>query len=516
MNLNFIINSKLQHLKFLLITISTFYALITTSIAQADFHKAILAYQNRDGLSLLNEVKDAVNKKNNDGLMLFMNVMSIDRGTSMKTSLYKGTQDNKQTTLKTILTDQQRRELIELLISATNNSNADAQFYLASAIRELNNPQLTASIKSNDEYAKSGSLVAANYSKLTDIEKAELGDPFAQMLLGLSYLRIVDYRKYGCDESPGKPICRPRDETKGNYWLKQSLKNYEVKGHGEMGVYYNSMCDLLQAQDDPKQLKQAYLWCILGMKSSAQSDSFRLLDKMHTSGKLKIIVPEVDKAWNSSSWEDKGRTFKTLGMIEQKEIPEMLLETRKELQKEKRPVFTYYVNDYMEYELDVYVDGRVNIAFGSTSNGLPGPEGNGSSFVDVKKDLLLKLPATKVRNFLADLEKTGFYSWSPVNNGVGFCDIPDSTGCIPKRYQVTVRDGVKTNRFYYVGLASYIEYKNEMNSKVAQLANLVEKYFPTKSLRCEQGVSEEFKQACLGREAKLLEVAQPILTNPKK
>lgn len=180
MNLNFFINSKLQSLKFLLITISTFYALVATSIAQADFHKAILAYQNRDGLSLLREVKDAVNKKNNDGLMLFMNVMSIDRGTSMKTSLYKDTQDKKnQTTLRNILTDQQRGELIELLISATKNSTADAQFYLVPAIRELNNPQLTATLKSNDDYAKDGSLVAANYSKLTEFEKAELGDPFS-------------------------------------------------------------------------------------------------------------------------------------------------------------------------------------------------------------------------------------------------------------------------------------------------------------------------------------------------
>lgn len=513
MTLNLAINSKLQYLKLPLITISTFYALLTTSIAQADFHKAILAYQNRDGLSLLSEVKDAVNKKNNDGLMLFMSVMSIDRGTSMKTSLYKGTQDNKQTTLKNILADQQRQELIELLITATNNSNADAQLYLASAIRELNNPQLTATIKSNDEYAKSGSLVAANYSKLTDIEKAELGDPFAQMLLGLSYLRTVDYRKYGCDESPGKPICRPRDETKGYYWLKQSLKNYEAKGHGEMGAYYNSMCDLLQNQDDPKQVKQAYLWCILGMKSSAQGDSFRLLDKMHTSGKLKIIEPEVDKAWNnSSSWEDKGRTFKTLGMIEQKELPEMLLKTRKELKKENLPVFTYYVNDYMEYELDVYQDGRVNIAFGSTSNGLPGPEGNGPSFVDVKKDLLIKLPATKVRSFLADLKKTGFYDWTPVNNDIGFCDMPDPTGCIPKRYQATVRDGTKVKRFYYSGLANYFEYrvekKKDFNEHLSQISTLVEKYFPTRSLRCEMGASEEYKLACIKRDGIMADIAK--------
>lgn len=511
------ISFKFKSLRLIILAISSCFSTFAANTAQADFYKALDAYRKHDGLNVIKEVKDAVNKKNNEGLMLFMSAMSIDRGTSMKTSLYKGSSDNKQTTLKNILTVEQRQELIELLITATSNSNADAQLYLTPFIRELNNPQLTATLKSNDEYAKIGSLVAANYSKLNDIERAELGDPFAQMLLGLRYLRNVDYRKYGCDESPKKPICLPRDETKGYYWLKQSLKNFEAKGHGEMGAFYNSMCDMLQGQDDPKQLKQAYLWCILGMKSGAQSDSFRLLEKMHTSGKLKVASPDVDEmAWNSAIWEENQKTFKTLSTLQQKELPDMLIETRKELTKDKLPVFTYYVNDYMEYELDVYADGRVNIAFGSTANGPRGSEGNASSFVDVKKDLLVKLPSRNAKSFLADLKKSGFYSWPAVNNDIGFCDNFDWTGCVPKRYQATLRDGVKVNRFYYAGLAGYVEQKNDANTSLAKLANLVEKYFPTKGLRCELGASEEYKQACLVREAKLLEVAQTIPAKPKK
>lgn len=492
-----------------LLTVAFFFPLITliTNTAQADFYKAIDAYQKRDGSKMLKEVKESVIKNNNAGLMLFLSAMSIDRGTSMKTSLYKGSQENKQTTLKNILTDEQRQELIELLITATNNSSADAQLYLSPAIRELNNPQLTAKIKTNDEYAKSGSLLATNYSQLNDIERAELGDPFAQMLLGLSYLRNVDYRKYGCDESPEKPICRPRDEAKGYYWLKQSLKNYEAKGRGEMGVFYNSMCDLLQGQVDPKQLKQAYLWCMLGMNSSSQGDSWSLLKKMQESGKLKVVMPKLDSDFTSMNRQVREGVYQNL-LSTKAELPDWIIEIRKDIKKSNPPVFTFYINDYMEYELDVYKDGRVNIAFGSTANGLRGPEGNATSFVDVGKDLLVKLPSKKVRSFLADLEKIGFYEWSPVNNGIGFCDMPDATGCIPKRYQVTVRNGVKVNRFDYVGLAGYVEYKSEMNAKVAQLNNLVEKYFPTKELRCELGASEEFKQACLAREAKLLDVAQ--------
>lgn len=509
-------SSTKRALRLFLLTITSILTLLTACTAQASFRNALEAYQKRDGTKMLLEVKDAINKKNNDGLMLFMTAMSIDRGTSMKTALYKGSQDNKQTTLKNILTEQQRQELIELLITATSNSNGDAQFYLTSAIRELNNPQLTATIKSNDDYAKSGSLVAANYSKLTDIEKAELGDPFAQMLLGLSYLRAIDYRKYGCDESPDKPICRPRDETKGYYWLKRSLKNYESKGHGEMGAYYNSMCDLLQSQDDAKQLKQAYLWCQLGINSSAQGDSWRLLEKMRKSGKLKIAVAEVDAIFKSETWEEKQKTFKALGMLEQKALPDMLIEVRKELKKENPPVFTYYVNDYMEYELDVYADGRVNIAFGSTANGLPGADQTLLSFVDTKKDLFLKVSPKKIKTFLAELKMTGFYDWERVNNDIGFCDNFDPTRCIPKRYQVTVRNAEKVQRFYYFGLANYVEYKKESTKRLGQVSTLVEKYFPTQNLRCGMGISDEYKQACIKRDDVMVEVAKADLTKPNK
>jgi hypothetical protein len=510
-------SSTKKQLRIFLLIVTSILTSLTTFTAHANFRNALEAYQKRDGTKLLLEVKDAVNKKNNDGLMLFMNAMSIDRGTSIKTALYKGSQDKKERTLSNILTEPQRQELIELLITATNNSNADSQFYLTSTIRELNNPQLTAAIKSNDEYAKSGSLVATNYSKLTDIERAELGDPFTQMLLGLSYLKTVDYRKYGCDESPDKPICRPRDEAKGYYWLKQSLKNYESKGHGEMGAYYNSMCDLLQNQDDPKQLRQAYLWCQLGMKSSAQSDSWRLLKKMQESGKLKHVAPDVDNlAWNSALWEENQKTFKTLSMMEQKDLPDWVIETRKDLKKSNPPVFTYYVNDYMEYELDIYADGRINIAFGSVANGLPGPEKTWVSFVDTKKDLLIKVSPRKVKAFLVELKKSGFYDWQRVNNDIGFCDNFDPTGCIPKRYQATVRDGTKVQRFYYFGLANYVEYKKESTKHLGLVSTLVEKYFPTKSLRCEMGASEEYKQACIKRDDVMAEVSKADLTKPNK
>ena len=57
-----------------------------TQTAHADFRKALEAYQNRDGDTLLKEVKDAVDKKNDDGLILFISAMDIDYTTSRMTS----------------------------------------------------------------------------------------------------------------------------------------------------------------------------------------------------------------------------------------------------------------------------------------------------------------------------------------------------------------------------------------------------------------------------------------------
>ena len=52
--------------------------LCTSQTAQADFRKALTAYQNRDGKTMLAEVQDAVDKKNDDGFVLFVGALQLD------------------------------------------------------------------------------------------------------------------------------------------------------------------------------------------------------------------------------------------------------------------------------------------------------------------------------------------------------------------------------------------------------------------------------------------------------
>ena len=229
---------------------------------------------------------------------------------------------------------------------------------------------------------------------------------------------------------------------------------------------------------------------------------------MNESGNLKIAAPEIDKIWGMSTQQDRDRLYKTLSLSEIKELPTLIIETRKELAKEKLPVFTYYADDYMEYELDVYADGTVKIGFGSTDNGFPGHEAGNISFVDTKKDLLMKVSPKKVKAFLVELKKTGFYDWTLNNDAFTFCDKPDATQCIRKRYQATVRNGVKVRRVYLTGLAGFTERKNIVSGRFAEISTLIEGYFPIQNMRCGLSASEEYKQVCIEHDKHMVNLAK--------
>jgi hypothetical protein len=497
-------NNTFSTLKSSLLIAVSISLLLMTQTAHADFRKALEAYQKRDGATMLKEVKDAVDKKNDDGLMLFLHAMRIDATTSAKSNLYETFKDKRpiKTTLDSILNQPQRQELFDSLsVSANTNSSMDVQYLYTDVKRLFGVSKPDNWAKTIDEYAKRGSYVANAFN--TDLlARAQAGDPFSQLSVGLKYLNFVDYAGYGCQQNSKEQICQTKDEVKGYALLKQALKTYESRGHDNLGVYADSMCDLFQntANGDKTKLRQAYLWCVVGINSGGYS-SWSLLKKMNESGSLKIAAPEIDKIWGMSNQQDKDRLYKTLSLSENKELPTWIIETRKDLVKEKIPVFTYYADDYMEYELDVYADGTVKIGFGSTNNGFPGHEAGNISFVDTKKDLFMKISPKKVRVLLTELKKIGFNQWELNNDAFTFCDRPDATNCMRKHYQVVVRDRVKTRRVYLAGLAGFIDAKTIASERLAKISNLVEKFSPTQNMRCGLGTSEEYKHACVDRDS---------------
>jgi hypothetical protein len=499
----------------LLFAVSISFLLITQT-AHADFRKALEAYQNRDGQTMLAEVKDAVEKKNDDGLMLFLNAMNLDAATSD----YDNVAKESKSTLRKILTQPQWDEMRELLVQATNNSIVDAQYFLltrsvfrtdlyrkylsqkqnqTASSAEVNNLANTTRKLTNEEYSEAERKITAEYiergSRLamrqsTLANRAEAGDPFSQLSLGLMYLnygRDFDYgAHFGCGYLSKEPLCQTKDEVKGYYWLKRAARSYETSGHEDFDLFPSQMCEFLHntANGDQAKLKQAYLWALKGTNEVANiSQSRTCMKHMYESGAIKIAAPEVYSAWGGDWKAYKALVYKS----ELKELPDWIIEIRKELVKENLPVFTYHLGS----ELEVYADGRV--LFGSVA--------------DPYKDLLMKVPPKTVKTFLAELGKTGFYQWTTADSTAGIC--PDFGPCVTIDMYITAREGDKVRRIFFSLLPQYINSKDSTNRKrMAIIKALVDKYFPTQSLRCSLGNSGQRKQACLQRDTQWEEIAK--------
>jgi hypothetical protein len=479
----------------------SFGLLLVSPAAHADFHKAVDAYISRDGATMLAEVKDAADKKNNEGLMLFMSAMNIDASASRQADIERVRASNREkrfvpesqvkTTLSVILTQPQQDELFKALQLAVDNSSVDTQYDFAILLRTFKRPEQKNWSKMHDEFTQKGSFLAKlGASDLAT--KAELGINISQVNLGFKYLNFNSDFGYGCQNPSKEAICQTKDEVKGYYWLKRALLSYENRNYdfvGEhFGLYSDLMCDLLNktANGDKNKLRQAYLWCVVGINSGGWS-SWSLLDKMNEAGTLKVVAPEAKAFWSMNS-QDRERRFEPLVLTDYKELPDLMVEASKELPKEDLPVFSYYYSDYRmsPYLLDIYADGRVNIAF----NFLP----------DRKGDLLTKVSTKTVRNFLKDLKKLAFKSWTLFTTSGQFCDHFDP--CIWTYAQVTHREGdnVRKVRILEPAYLAERDYNNVSTLRVAKLNTLIEQYFPTQKIRCEIGNSEGFTKACIARD----------------
>ena len=466
-------NNIFSTLKSNLLFVASISLLLITQTAHADFRKALDAYQKRDGATMLKEVKDAVEKKNDNGLMLFLMATNMDAATSD----YDETTKQSKSTLRAILPQSKWDEMRELLVQATNNSTVDSQYYYLTASQFR-----TDSIaKTVNEYAAKGSKLAM--LRLSEEDKAKAGSPFAQLTLGLKYLKFTDRIGYGCADTTD-PICKTRDEAKGYYWLKQAAKSFEENGSSAIGAYADSMCELFQHEsqfNNRAGLRQAYLWCVMGVNSGGQS-SMRLLDMMYKSGKLKIAAPELNAVWS-----DANKRSAKLYLTELKVVPDWIIQARRELNKDDIPQISFSFNSDMPYELDVYKDGRLKII-----NNLD------SDTIQAQSVVFKKVSPTLIKAFLADLKKTGFYGW-PLSifavGGLGGCD----KTCVATGMQLTIRNGVNVHRLALVSWSfnKGLDIESISTHRMAKIKSLVEKYFPTKQLRIELGNSEKFKQQML-------------------
>lgn len=478
--------------------------IFTSQSAHADFRKAVDAYIARDGSAMLKEVNDAVEKKNNEGLALFISAMNIDASTSRQRNLARIRAGNRanvfvdeaevKTTLSTILTEQQKNELIDALRAAVENSNVDMQYSFATTLSFFKKTQQNDWRKLQEEFAKKGAYISKLQSTNDLLTKAELGDFASQLSLGFKYLNYTSDMGLGCWEASKtkEAICQAKDEAKGYYWLKQALKTtmaqklFAGEGAATVGLFADTMCDFFHrtANGDAHKLRQAYLWCVVGINSGGGSWSY--LNKMHEAGTLKIAAPEIEKIWGTIQ-QDRDRLFKTLNQTKFTELPDWMIEAQKELPKKDLPAFSYYFADYRvpAYLLDIYPDGRVVINDYSQWS---------------KGSLLVKVSPNKVKSFLKELKKLDFKNWTLFNTTFQFCDNFDP--CIWSYVKATQfeKGNARTVLILEPPYLAEYDYDGISTLRTAKLQTLVEKYFPTRKIRCELSGSEGYRAACIARD----------------
>lgn len=451
--------------------------LFITQTTHADFRKALDAYMARDGATMLKEVKDAVGKKNDDGLMLLLMATNVDAATSD----YDETTKQSKSTLRAILPQPKWDEMGELLVQATNNSTVDAQYFFITASQF----RIDANTKIANEYFLKGSHLATFDSTIATIsDKAEAGNLEAQLALGFRYLNYEN--EFGCEKQSKDPLCKSKDESKGYYWLKRAVKTYEMSGNADFDLLPSVMCEFYRktASGDQAKLKQAYLWALKGANEVGSVSSSRLcLTKIYESQELKLTSPEVYIALS-----DKSNFNSMVYRSDLKELPEWIVEVRKEMAKQKLPVFTYHFGPV----LDIYADGHVLLGF-----------------ANYPKDMLMKVKPKVVRAFLSELKKVRFYEWTSANFSAGYC--PDFDPCGMMDMHLSLRDGAHIKRFY-LGLlnekSQTLDWKYTNRKKMAIIKSLVEKYFPTQKLRCGLGSSEVRRQTCVEFDSKWLKIAE--------
>lgn len=478
-------------MKHKLLRVFTFSLMLVVTLAHADFRKAVDAYVSRDAETLLKEVRSSVENKNNEGLLLFLHAIRIDASTSAKSNLYEGYKDKRitPTSLETLLSATQQKELETNLSIIVKSSDIETQYLHAIAVLPIfKKNSYDEKKKINDTFIKSGSY-AANAFNSDLISRSAVGDPFSQFQLGLKYLHFRSNSGFGCESGTKEQVCLNKNEGKGFELLKQALKTSEFRGHDNLGIITDALCEYFQENANKKSVvKQANLWC---------------WEAYNTGGNLaKKYVPDRDHKQQGSFPESSN------------ELPDWIAEIRKEAVSEGAPIFSFYTNDYMDFELDVYANGIVKVGFGSTSKGYQGDDFGYVSFLDIKKDMWLKVRPEKIEAFL-DAFKKMTATWE-LNSEIpiGFCDSPDASGCKRKFYQATIRDRTDYRRLYFSGLVwpiaklQGVEKESEVTIKIGKTAALVEKYFPTQKLRCGLSNSSDFKQKCIDRDNRWINLAR--------
>lgn len=498
--------------------------LFITQTAHADFRKALDAYQKRDGATMLKEVKDAVDKRNDDGLILFLMVMNLDSITSNKQSLSDASPQlvngqKKQTTFVSILDESQQADVNKLLDAAVHNSNIDTRYLYH--FKRLS--KFTSQNRNQDEVVEELEYLATNGSADAAVElaqwygssrvllpetarqwfikAAELGDTYNSVSLAFIYLGYPASHwlsKDNCEHLKINGDCVEKDIKKGSFWLKQAIKNVD-KNPVYMRKFALDMGNMLSGHklDGVKtDYRQAYVWYLLALNSpdfsgSGVSDKtiFNAIKSMHDNNLLLSAAPDLERVWYNEAKRNQLLYPKKLS-----QLPNLLLLEKQQSNSNFNPVFTYVrATDGLPYKLEVFKDGNVKLGL--------------DHFAQKVTSNYMKVSPQKVTEFLKELRSLGVNSWQLSStlraDSSYWCNV-----CVGNDNMFTIQKLGNIDSTYYMGYDRNDKADAKTDIKIAQIFALVEKYFPTELLRCNIGNSETYNRECLAKNRSLIALAK--------
>ena len=478
--------------------------LFFTQTAHADFRKALDAYMARDGATMLKEVKDAVDKKNDDGIILFLSLLkqypktwrpTLNETQQVelfnyleKAAIYSSLQaryrlaviSRTESTPRPKSTDsseafatwqgvRQREEPKEIedeitrLEPVANKGYAPAAYHLFYSYvlqhgvlsyqklssKQHNSPALDAAILANNDNALKWLTIAA-----------ELGNTGAAFVLGMKYLNAAE--GYYCSTPP----CPPKDEAQGWHWVQEAAK--QVGEHDlRLGSLAYEMGNLYRqgvAGNIPN-VEQAYLWYLLSY------DRYSLFDNSAIAAKP---LQEMEKAEQLKQFNASVNTVDDIRKAKKTARLPMLYLGHRHAHTAKSPIFSYteiHLTKNPIKMLEVYPNGEVRLLISDSE-----------TFIDAQNnaETWKKISTKKVNKFMTrinelklfkDLHRNGYEERLLTGNGNR-----------PNQYIVTIKN------------KGSVLLVNDKNLRAMQVKALLQEFFGLQRFLCDSDVGESKAQ----------------------
>jgi hypothetical protein len=477
--------------------------------ANAGFREALSALQHKDADLMITEVEKAVKNKNYDGASLFMHTLNFQYHlnsflpTKLKSKIDEQAKTSNQLPRLTFqeawsnfLSESQQKKLLFNLQQVPVSQDYSLRLFSEKLLIALGGEPKDIENDLNNYYLN-------HFSKLTQ-----------EYELALVKLGITNYESIGYYETKNIKKLRKTtkvDEIAGLKLLTELiLESYKQRpadwndstciiGDGHFYGKYNMPIDY----------QEAYLWYHLTYTHFSPKCATDKLLMMYKSGKLKKLNPGLAK-----QIDRLGGKLPPSENVATVDLPKTVISYRNKLPKLPTIVVS---NSFPNYQISIYENGRIEYKANYPENIIPVLMNTNGYLPNYREQLLANetigeyswnIKASVLKALKSDLQKVDFPNFPNFQYSSMLCDTGEHKveSVFILRNKTTEK---AVNYQFYWGH----QQKRDVPPKdeAAVLFSIVEKYIPTKKLRCgEESLSKSYLD-CVDVDRKIDEKAQAWL-----